>query len=101
MSTADEIAKLHDLLTKGAITQAEFEQQKARLLGSGTAHVAINRFRLSNRDRWIAGVCGGIGELSGVDSWVWRLIFALGLMLGGFSLLLYILLWILVPREGE
>ncbi|HVL36587.1 MAG TPA: SHOCT domain-containing protein, partial [Burkholderiales bacterium] len=32
MSVADEIAKLHDLLTRGALTPAEFEREKARLL---------------------------------------------------------------------
>jgi uncharacterized membrane protein YdbT with pleckstrin-like domain len=32
-SVADEIAKLHDLLERGAISQEEFESQKARLLG--------------------------------------------------------------------
>ena len=32
MSTADEIAKLHDLLAKGAISQAEFDQLKAKAL---------------------------------------------------------------------
>lgn len=103
MNTADEIAKLHELLIKGALSQAEFDQAKARLLGSGTmanAGAAVNRLRLSDEDRWIAGVCGGIGALTGVDSWVWRLVFLLGLFLGGFTLLLYVLLWILVPRQG-
>ena len=104
MSTADEIAKLHDLLTRGAISQAEFDQAKTRLLGGGTmasAGAAVNRLRLSDDDRWIAGVCGGIGALTGMDSWVWRLVFLLGLFLGGFTLLLYVLLWILVPRQGQ
>jgi phage shock protein C len=104
MSTADEIAKLHELLAKGAISQAEFEQAKARLLGSGTmssAGAVINRLRLSDDDRWIAGVCGGIGALTGVDAWVWRIVFVLGLFLGGFTLLLYVLFWVLVPRQGE
>jgi phage shock protein PspC (stress-responsive transcriptional regulator) len=104
MTTADEIAKLHDLLNKGAISQAEFDQAKARLLGAGAmtgAGAAVNRLRLSDEDRWIAGVCGGIGSLTGVDAWVWRLVFLLGLFLGGFTLLLYVLLWILVPRQGE
>jgi phage shock protein PspC (stress-responsive transcriptional regulator) len=103
MSTADEVAKLHDLLNKGAISQAEFDQAKARLLGAGTmanAGAAVNRLRLSDEDRWIGGVCGGIGALTGVDAWVWRLVFVLGLLLGGFTLLLYVLLWILVPRQG-
>lgn len=104
MSTADEITKLHELLNKGAISQAEFEQAKARLLGSGSmanASAAVNRLRLSDDDRWIAGVCGGIGALTNVDPWVWRLVFLLGLFLGGFTALLYVLLWILVPRHGE
>jgi phage shock protein PspC (stress-responsive transcriptional regulator) len=101
MSTADEIAKLHDLLAKGAITQGEFERAKARLLESpspGTA-LPLNRLRLSDTDRWIAGVCGGVARATGVESFVWRIIFVLGLFLGGFTLLLYLLLWIFVPRE--
>lgn len=31
-STAEEISRLHDLQTKGALTQEEFEQAKAKLL---------------------------------------------------------------------
>jgi phage shock protein C len=101
MSTADEIAKLHELLNKGAITQAEFERAKARLLDvpAATTPLALNRLRLANTDKWIAGVCGGISRATGVESFVWRLIFVLGLFLGGFTLLLYVLLWIFVPRD--
>ena len=32
-TAADELGKLHDLLVKGAISQAEYDAQKARLLG--------------------------------------------------------------------
>jgi phage shock protein PspC (stress-responsive transcriptional regulator) len=100
MSVADEIAKLHELLGRGAITAAEFERAKAGLLDSPPASpLRLNRLRLSSRDRWIAGVCGGVAETTGVESYVWRLIFVLGLFLGGFTLLLYLLLWIFVPRE--
>ena len=103
MSTADEIAKLHDLLTRGAITQAEFDQTKAKLLAQSEAGSApqFNRLRLSNADRWIAGVCGGIGTATRVESWIWRLLMVAGLFLGGFTLLLYIILWIFVPREDS
>ncbi len=99
MTTADEIAKLHDLLSRGAITQAEFEQQKAKLLAEGPpGDVAINRLRLSNDDKWIAGVCGGIAQATGVESWIWRLLMVAGLFLGGATVLLYLILWIFVPR---
>jgi phage shock protein C len=103
MSVADEIAKLHDLLARGAITPAEFEQAKARLLARPAAgeSPAVNRIRLSDGDRWIAGVCGGIGAITRVDSWIWRLLFVAGLFAGGFTFILYILLWIFVPREGH
>ena len=102
MSTADEIAKLHELLSKGAISHEEFERAKARLLDAAPgpgAGLAINRLRLSLRDKWIAGVCGGLARLTGVESWIWRMLFVLGLLFGGFTLFLYLVLWIFVPRE--
>jgi phage shock protein C len=102
MSVADELDKLHQLLAKGALTQAEYEQAKARLLASAPgpgAGLAINRLRRSLSDRWIGGVCGGIGRLTGVEGWIWRVVFALGLVFGGLSLFVYVVLWILVPNE--
>jgi phage shock protein PspC (stress-responsive transcriptional regulator) len=102
MSVADEIAKLHELLSRGAISQAEFERAKARLLDSAPgpgAGLAINRLRRSRAERWIAGVCGGIGRLTGVEGWIWRIVFVLGLVFGGFTLFAYLVLWIFVPNE--
>ncbi|HEY9531754.1 MAG TPA: PspC domain-containing protein [Burkholderiales bacterium] len=102
MSTADDLTKLHQLLEKGALTQAEFDRAKARLLdespGPG-AGLAINRLRRSLADRWIAGVCGGIARITGMESWIWRMLFVLGLLFGGFTIFVYVVLWIFVPRE--
>ena len=103
MSLADELIKLDELRTRGVLTTDEFERAKARLLqpdappAPGVA--AINNLRRSATDRWIGGVCGGLALPTGVDSWVWRLIFAVLLLLGGTGLLLYVLLWIFVPSE--
>jgi phage shock protein C len=104
MSIADEIAKLHELQSRGALTPGEFEQAKARLLAEAPrpgpgAGLAINQLRRSASDRWIAGVCGGIGRLTGVESWIWRMLFVLGLVFGGFTVFVYAILWIFVPRE--
>jgi phage shock protein PspC (stress-responsive transcriptional regulator) len=105
MTMADELEKLHRLLQSGALTPTEYESAKARLLAGGTGgadtSLAINRLRLSERDKWIAGVCGGVAEVTGVEAWIWRLIFVLGLMAGGFTAVLYIILWIFVPRAGR
>jgi phage shock protein PspC (stress-responsive transcriptional regulator) len=102
MSVADELDKLHQLLAKGVLTQGEYERAKSRLLdeapGPG-AGLAINRLRRSQADRWIAGVCGGLGRLTGVEGWIWRMLFVLGLLFGGFTIFVYVVLWIFVPRE--
>jgi phage shock protein PspC (stress-responsive transcriptional regulator) len=44
-------------------------------------------------------VCGGLARASGVDAWVWRLVFALCTLTFGFGLVVYLLLWIFVPEE--
>jgi phage shock protein C len=53
----------------------------------------------SETDRWLGGVCGGLGEHTPVPSWVWRLLFTLLVVCFGTGVLIYILLWIFVPRK--
>lgn len=55
----------------------------------------------SRKERMLAGVCGGIGEHFNVDpTWV-RLLFVLFFFVGGSALLLYIILWLIMPLEPE
>ena len=50
--------------------------------------------------RLLAGVCAGLGRRFGINPWPARLLFVLILMvLPGSQLLVYPLLWILMPRE--
>ena len=44
-------------------------------------------------------MCGGLGRLTGVAAWIWRAVFVLGLVIGGFTLFAYVVLWIFVPNE--
>ena len=53
----------------------------------------------SDSDKWIGGVCGGLGESSPIPSWVWRLLFVISSFFGP-GLLFYILLWIFVPSKS-
>ena len=56
--------------------------------------------RRSRRNRVIAGVCGGLGEFFGISPFWFRLGMLLALIPGGVpGLLIYLLLWIMVPRE--
>jgi len=105
MSLADELLKLEQLRERGSLTSEQFERAKTRLLGTGVEPVpgslaqSINRFRRSRRDKWLAGVCGGIALSTGIDAWIWRLLLTVLFFAGGTGLLFYILLWIFVPAE--
>jgi phage shock protein PspC (stress-responsive transcriptional regulator) len=106
MSDSEELARLGDLHQRGVLSDEEFSRAKARVLGGAARPAAspndgLNALRRSRDDRWLGGVCGGIGRVSGSPSWVWRLLFALLLVCAGSGLLLYILLWIFVPIEPE
>jgi phage shock protein C len=55
----------------------------------------------SRKDRMIAGVCGGLAHYFRIDpTWV-RLFFILLFFLGGCSILIYIIMWIITPLEPE
>ena len=58
------------------------------------------KFYLSETDKKIGGVCGGLAEYFGIDSLILRLIFVALIIGWGTGMLLYILLWILAPKKG-
>ena len=55
----------------------------------------------SETDKLIGGVCGGIAEYFDIDSTIVRLIFALIVISGGTGLVLYVILWIVVPTKSN
>jgi phage shock protein C len=56
--------------------------------------------RRSSRNRMVAGVCGGLGEFFGISPFWFRLGIVLALLPGGVpGLLIYLLLWIMIPKE--
>jgi phage shock protein C len=105
MALTDELGKLAELRANGSLTEEEFKRAKERLLNTGETRPndpvasAVNAFRRSRTDRWFGGVCGGIARSTGMEAWVWRLLFTVLFICAGAGLLLYILLWIFVPSE--
>ena len=104
MSVAEEIKRLHELHQAGALSDEEFAAAKARLLNDQPSQGAgisddITRLRRSRTDRWLGGVCGGLGRISGVESWIWRVLFVLFVVTFGFGIAIYVLLWIFVPED--
>jgi phage shock protein PspC (stress-responsive transcriptional regulator) len=51
------------------------------------------------RGRVIAGVCAAVARRFGVSPWLVRLLFVLSCLLPGPQILLYIILWIVLPAE--
>ena len=57
-------------------------------------------FYRSRMNRIIGGVCGGLSERLNFDVSIMRLIFVLLALFWGGGLLIYIVLWIVVPERG-
>ena len=115
MSIAEELEKLQSLRDRGVISDEEFARAKAQTL-DGTAPAAaapgassappahdnrsfLQQLARSRSDRFIGGVCGGLGRHTDLPSWAWRVIFSLTLLYFGAGLLIYVLLWLFLPQE--
>ena len=113
MNISDEIKRVHDLHQAGALSDSEFIRAKEKVLAGSTVNLdktatigdggftaEFSRLRRSRSDRWLSGVCGGISVASGIDAWIWRLVFALFAVTYGVGMLIYVLLWVFVPEES-
>ena len=62
----------------------------------------VKKLYRSRKDKMIAGICGGFGELYHLDPTLIRLAYALiTIMTGGIAILVYILGWIIIPEENQ
>ncbi len=59
------------------------------------------RLYRSQTDKMLGGVCAGLGQYLDVDPTVIRLIFILAALLGGHGILLYLILWLVMPPENQ
>lgn len=59
------------------------------------------RLYRSRKERIVAGISGGLGEYFNVDPIIFRILFVILTFVNGIGVLIYLLLWIVVPREGE
>ena len=116
MTVSEELERLQALRERGALSEAEYAQAKAHVLGgapagaggaAGAAGAAgahnnfLHRLTRSATDRVIGGVCGGLGAHTGLPSWAWRVIFCATVFYFGIGLIFYLLLWIFTPAGTE
>jgi phage shock protein C len=56
------------------------------------------QLRRSETDRVIAGVAGGIAQRFGFNSALVRLAWVVSVFFGGFGIVIYLILWIALPK---
>lgn len=66
-----------------------------------SAPAKTRRLYRSKEDKLIAGVCGGLGEYFRIDPLLFRILFVAFFFSGGWTLPLYIILWIFLPWKPE
>ena len=59
--------------------------------------MAEKRLSRSN-NKMIGGVCAGIAAYLGLDPTIVRIVWVLMLFFAGFGILLYLILWIIMPK---
>jgi len=59
------------------------------------------RLYRSESDRVLGGVCAGLGTFLGIDPVLIRVFFIAWTVLGEFSVLIYFLLWMIVPSDSS
>jgi len=66
-----------------------------------TQPTSARRLARQQRGRKIAGVCSGLGKHFGIDPTIVRLVFVALILAGGGGILLYLILWLVMPLELE
>ena len=55
----------------------------------------------SREGKMIAGVCAGLAEQFGISVTILRLAFVLGTLIGGPGLVIYLVLWVVMPYRSS
>ena len=103
-ATASE--QLDALLSQGKISQQDYdtlhkamEERLAEDLKRREKELAPRLWR-SGKNRYLGGVCAGLGERFGIDAWKIRLIaLLLLLVMWPLTVIVYVTLWLVLPWD--
>jgi phage shock protein PspC (stress-responsive transcriptional regulator) len=59
------------------------------------------KLQRSTSNKMIAGVCAGIGKYFNLDPTIIRVLYVLMVFFAGFGILLYLILWLVIPSESQ
>jgi len=79
------------------------EAVKCRYCGSmlEAASALTRAWRRSRRHKMIAGVCAGLAEEFGISVTIVRLAFVLGTLVSGMGVIIYLVLWVVMPYQRD
>ena len=61
---------------------------------------APKRLVRTREDKWLAGVCGGIGRYAGLDANLVRVLVVVAALVScGTAIIAYVVAWVLMPEE--
>ncbi|MFH0956945.1 MAG: PspC domain-containing protein, partial [Candidatus Aenigmatarchaeota archaeon] len=64
-------------------------------------HPMPGRLYRSGKERILGGVCGGIAQHLGIDPVIVRLLWIAASLAWGFGIILYLICWIVIPRNPK
>jgi len=76
----------------------DFSYDESKTGGSRFSSPGYHRMYRDPDRRIIGGVCSGIGAYWSIDPWIVRIIFIALVLAGGLGLLIYLLLYIVIPE---
>jgi len=74
--------------------------ERDRPTGDTTQNTRPRLYRPED-NRWIAGVCAGIGRRYGISANLVRALFVVSCLLPGPQFVFYLMLWAIIPSESR
>ncbi len=59
------------------------------------------RLERNTDNKMVAGVASGVADFYGLDTRIVRIVWGLSIFLGGFGVVAYIVMWIVLPESGQ
>lgn len=77
------------------------EAVKCRYCGAWLDREPATRMMRSRKDKMVLGICAGLAKHLGIDVSLIRLGFVVATLTGGWGILVYLILWIIMPWEPK
>lgn len=92
-------SNLHDSSTDFNTQQQADNEQSSKIKNEGIHQ--HKKLYANQNDKIIGGVCGGIAQYFNIDASIVRILFAIFTIAWGAGIIIYILMWVLLPKQDD